>query len=91
MDQRWVRIIRVENGYIVEVPDYDIYDVNTGIMIRKEVFEDIEDELGDIDSLVDALRFIEDQIGPSTSRYSKKRVKISIEPGDKYEEIEDGN
>ena len=53
--------------------------------------EDIdEDELGHVDSLVNALWFIVDRIGPSTSRYSKKRVKISIEPGDKCEE-ENGN
>ena len=86
----WVKIRRASNGYIIEYPATYL-DENEIEVVENEIWQDKEDELGHVDSLVDALWSIVDQMGLPTSRCSKKRVKISIEPGDKYEGIENGN
>jgi hypothetical protein len=38
----------------------------------------------EIDAFVDFLSIIIDNYGPSSSRYSPKRIRLSVEPGDKY-------
>lgn len=40
----------------------------------------------DVDKFADLLWYVSAQMGPSTGRYSPKRIKISVEPGDKYED-----
>ena len=88
--EQWVKITKVSNGYVVTYPVY--YDEEGKIFLEKEVFEDKEnDDLGYVDSLHNALWSLIEHLGCYGSRYDKKRVRINIEPGDKCEEVEDGN
>jgi len=61
------------NGWILEAEN--------GVI----VYQDSGNDEDDIMQFADFLRFINDEYGPSTSRYSPKRIRIIIEPGDKYE------
>lgn len=49
------------------------------------VFQEKYDEEEEIECFADFLRVLNDEYGPTTSRYSSKRIYINIEPGDKYE------
>jgi len=44
-----------------------------------------ETETDEIEAFAEFLRHLLDHYGPSTSRYSPKRIYVVIEPGDKYE------
>lgn len=75
-DNQLFRVGEAANGYIVESRDASML----------AVFEAGEyDENGEVDCFVNLLRFILEQHGPSTSRYSAKRIYIEVRPGDKYE------
>jgi hypothetical protein len=39
----------------------------------------------DIEAFADFLRHLVDHYGPTTSRYSPKRIHVMVEPGDKHE------
>lgn len=45
-----------------------------------------EQDGNEIECFAEFLRYICDHYGPSTSRYSEKRIYITVEPGDKYED-----
>jgi len=51
------------------------------------VYQNNEEDDG-LSAMADMLRTINDLLGPSTSRYSKERIYVNIEPGDKYEETD---
>ena len=70
-------IRRVQNGAVLRVePEGD--DSSVEIV-------DQEQEGGEIEAFADFLRHLVDHYGPTTSRYSPKRISIRVEPGDKYE------
>lgn len=70
----------VSNGWILE-------DHSDPEFTRIEVFESKEDnEKGEVEAMARLLWTIDSLIGPTTSRYSKHRIYIKIEPGDKFEE-----
>jgi hypothetical protein len=48
-----------------------------------------DDPRQEISRFHEFLCIIRDAYGPQTSRYSKERIVISVEPGDKYEESSD--
>jgi hypothetical protein len=57
-----------------------------GSLGETAVFSEREDaEDGEIDAFVALLREIDARMGPSTSRYSPRRIFIRVEPGDKWE------
>lgn len=70
----------VSNGYVVSHSD------NEGVFVFQAQECDVFDETN-IGTCVSLLRHIADAIGPSTSRYSAKRIRIDTIPGDKYEEL----
>ena len=43
-----------------------------------------ETEYADIEAFSDFLRFLDEHYGPTTGRYSPKRIYISVKPGDKH-------
>lgn len=48
--------------------------------------ENYEGEENDsVEVFADFLRCINDDYGPSTSRYSPKRIHITVNPGDKFQ------
>lgn len=69
-----------ENGAILRV------DPGEGEPVEEVVFEDQVE--GEIEAFVQFLHHLLDNYGPSTSRYSPKRIRISVEPGDKYTDTE---
>ncbi len=73
---------------------FEVRNANNGLVLRIESedpeaeTEEIvyqESESGEIEAFADFLRILLDNYGPSTSRYSPKRIHIVVEPGDKYE------
>ena len=82
---------RAENGSIVDV----VSGENVGD-VQTFVHQDGDFPGDDVEAFADLLRLIEEQWGPTTSRYSPKRIVIRVEPGDKYdpsavEDMEYGN
>lgn len=73
-----VEIRNVANGAILRIEEDD-----EGGEVREVVYQEMDDD--GIEAFADFLRYLVDQCGPQTSRYSPKRVHISVEPGDKYE------
>jgi hypothetical protein len=49
------------------------------------VYQEDYDDGNDIECFADFLRLIADTYGPSTSRYSPKRIYVDVRSGDKYE------
>lgn len=70
------------NGCILRVQEDD--DDETESYITYQSSDDDED--GSIERFQDFLYQIKNQVlGPNDSRYSKKRIIIKVEPGDKFE------
>jgi hypothetical protein len=70
-------ITQAENGYIV-----DYYDFETETM-KQIVFEETEgDKLKSTQELLQEIIIYFDKSG---SRYDKERLRVTREPGDKYE------
>ena len=71
-------IRRVQNGAVLrvepEIPDEEAKEI---------VYQ--ETETGEIEAFADFLRLLLEHYGPTTSRYSQRRIRIVIEPGDKFE------
>jgi hypothetical protein len=69
-------IVRVSNGYIAK-----------GLNDPEEVFEEMENCPQDVDAdtVARLLWKIIEYFGEGGSRYDAKRVRVVVEPGDKYE------
>jgi hypothetical protein len=63
-----------KNGYIVTVDDDDE-------IVCQTTHED------EIEAFAEFLFELLENYGPPTSRYSPKRIYITVQPGDKYEDI----
>lgn len=72
---------------------FEIRSTKNGAVLRVEhdypegEIEEIcyqETEHGEIEAFADFLRFLDEHYGPSTSRYSPKRIYLSVKPGDKH-------
>ena len=63
-------VLEVEHGIEGEEPEEIVYQESDG---------------NGIEAFADFLHYINDNYGPSTNRYSPKRIHITIEPGDKWE------
>lgn len=68
----------VQNGVLLRV-DTD----SPGSQVEEIVYQ--KTEIAEVEAFADFLRFILDNYGPVTNRYSPKRIHILVEPGDKYE------
>ncbi len=73
---------------------FEIRSVKNGAVLRVELdspeaeVEEVvyqETESAEVEAFADFLRFLLDHYGPTTSRYSPKRIHILVEPGDKYD------
>ena len=70
-------IRRVRNGAVLRVEADDAEE--GGDVVYQETEQD------EIEAFADFLRHLLDHYGPTTSRYSPKRIRILVEPGDKYQ------
>ena len=66
------KIERVKNGFLIEVEDE--------ILVFSETCDN------EIHAFAEFLRYLDDNYGPMTSRYSEERIYISIEKGDKCDD-----
>lgn len=71
------KIEQASNGWILESINEEYPEDN-----EKYVMNDGEDE---VDAFISLLHIITSNFGPSTSRYSAKRVHTIAVPGDKFE------
>lgn len=67
---------RVKNGFVLLTEDDEE-------VVYAETCED------EVEVFAMFLRYLNDEFGPATSRYSSKRIRIAVEPGDKYEGLSD--
>lgn len=72
----------------------DIRSAKNGLILRVRCRDDVaeaeevvhqQDEDDDVEAFAAFLNFLADEYGPTTSRYSPKRIQIRVAPGDKYE------
>lgn len=63
-------VLRVEQDYPGAEPEEVVYQERDG---------------DEVEAFADFLRYLVEHYGPSTSRYSPKRIYVSVEPGDKFE------
>ena len=70
-------IRRVSNGAILRV-EAEAEEVGEEI-----VYQEREDD--EVEAFAEFLCHVLEHYGPTTSRYSPKRIHITVQPGDKYE------
>jgi hypothetical protein len=70
-------IRRVQNGAVLRV------ETNSEDSGEEIVYQEQEDD--EIEAFADFLRHLVDHYGPTTSRYSRKRISIRVDPGDKHD------
>ncbi|MDO8526772.1 MAG: hypothetical protein Q7T03_03685 [Deltaproteobacteria bacterium] len=73
-------IRKVKNGILLKVSDAGMEESD----IKEIVYQEKYDEEDEIECFRDFLWLLNEHYGPSTSRYSPKRIHITIEPGDKF-------
>lgn len=70
---------RAKNGLMLKVisgePDGEIEEI-----VYQEKYDD------EVDCFADFLRCLEEYYGPTTGRYSEKRIYIDVRPGDKFDD-----
>jgi len=76
-------IRRARNGWILTVEEPPSEDEGADEIVCQEDYDD------EVECFADFLRTLDEQFGPSTSRYSPKRIYVRVEPGDKYEDLHD--
>jgi len=69
----------VANGVVLRFEQHD----GDGTGVEEVVYQELDG--GEIEAFAEFLWLVAEHYGPSTSRYSPKRIRISVEPGDKYE------
>ncbi|MFA4873836.1 MAG: hypothetical protein WC956_05450 [bacterium] len=75
-------IRRVKNGVILNVRQSAEESSEAEEIVYQEKYED------EVECFAQFLRLLDEEYGPTTSRYSPKRIYIRVEPGDKYEPSE---
>ncbi len=73
-------IRRAKNGYILKVVNTENVATEAEEIVYQEKYDD------EVECFAEFLRYLNDEYGPSTSRYSEKRIHISVCPGDKFNE-----
>lgn len=73
-----IQIRRAKNGLVLKVISKGGESEGKEIVYQEKYADEVE-------CFADFLRYLDEKYGPSTSRYSEKRIYISVNPGDKYE------
>ena len=72
-------IRHAKNGWILRAEAPPTQGGRAAEVVCQEKYDD------EIECFADFLRVLDEEFGPSTSRYSAKRIFIRVEPGDKHE------
>ena len=78
-----IKIEIVENGWLIT--DETDPDGPRKLVFQRDDDVAINPSQQTMEAFVELLWRVTDLIGPTTSRYSPHRLKISLEPGDKYD------
>lgn len=78
-----IKIEIVENGWLIT--DESDPDGPRKLVVQRDDDVAINPSQQTMEAFVELLWRVNDLIGPTTSRYSPHRLKISLEPGDKYD------
>jgi len=77
-----IEIRAVRNGAVLRVEPEQPGD-------EAEEFVYQETDSAEIEAFADFLRLVLDHYGPTSNRYSPKRIHILVQPGDKHERPDD--
>ena len=81
-----IEIVRAENGYFIKRWTPAGESITGEAETDGIVFENLEeDEGGEVEAFVRLCWFLDEEIGPTTTKYSAKRVAIGVEAGEDYE------
>lgn len=69
-------IRKVRNGYVLKVSGRE--DGPEEVVCQEKYDDEVECFAG-------FLRYLNEEYGPVTNRYSEKRIYVNVEPGDKFE------
>ena len=69
----------VKNGLILKAVDKNSDSSEAEEIVYQEKYDD------EVECFANFLRYLDEQYGPTTSRYSEKRIYIDVRPGDKFE------
>jgi len=75
---------RVTNGAVLRIE----YDIGEEVEVEELVYQEPNEEENEVEAFAEFLRAINEHYGPSTTRYSPKRVHVLVEPGDKHEDLQ---
>lgn len=71
----------ISNGWLV----YE-KDGRNKVNLTAFTYNDMDEEANKVGHFADVLYYLNDILGPTTSRYDKARIYVKVEPGDKCEE-----
>ena len=74
-------IRQVKNGVVLKI-DHDVEDEPSEEIVYQEI------DGNEIEAFADFLNLVNDFYGPPTSRYSPQRIYATIQPGDKWEDLQ---
>ena len=72
-----ITIEQADNGWLMRARDDEGLE-----FVLVSQWDEFDDR---VDAWAEMLWMVDEVIGPTTSRYDEKRLKITIEPGDKFE------
>lgn len=72
-------IRRAKNGYVLKIINNEDELEGSKEIVYQEKYDD------EVECFADFLRYLDNEYGPSTGRYSEKKIYINVEPGDKYD------
>lgn len=73
----------IANGWLVRTDDGE------NVSYPMAFAHDEESKENEVKVFSDVLYYINEEIGPTTSRYDKARIHVDVQPGDKYEDIKE--
>jgi len=75
----WVMVERVDNGFLLLCSPCDVEGI-----VKGKVFEDDESEFGDRRSFKAVVEELIEYFGFIGGRFDRERLKVTLQPGDKY-------
>ncbi len=72
-------IHRAKNGHILKIIDKKDNSSKHEEIVYQEKYDD------EVECFAEFLRYLDEEYGPTTSRYSEKRIHIIVKPGDKFD------
>jgi hypothetical protein len=82
MEVEMVKVIRAENGWIVEYPNPNMEGVLTEVFEIPECSKDPEKEMNS--KFLEVLRCITSNVGPYENSFGANEIHLSLGPGDEY-------